>query len=149
MNNTDKLITSQYLVKQAMLSKALTALKGFGSGYKGGLKSMLTLGNTDEVFNNVVGKGLDKAKKSLPAGMELPELEKLFGRSARIGGYAGLATPGAGMLATPFFARSSGKRQGAAEAMEKFMQMQEMQKKQQMDKGYFGRLLDAITNQGY
>lgn len=140
MNNTEKLIASNILVKQAFLQAAKNlgkgAIQGAGTGMSDILK-FLTRGK-------VQPKGLRSLTSS--AGLEGNNMLN-FNRGKMLGDSAvkGVATGLPAGLAVGAVGNKIQQGKSRDAALQAFIQQQQQQK----DQGYFGRLLDAITNKGY
>ena len=152
MNNTEKLIASNMLVKQSFMA-ALNSAKTFGRGMLHGA------GHSTANLIEGLSKGKFSGARLRPNGLNVmgkhmgaPSEKQfnLFMRGSSLGhdlpAIGAGAAGGLGVMsgidkAKNFYNESKSNQQ-------KLQQLQQAMQ-QRKDQGYFGRLLDAITNKGY
>ncbi len=166
MNNTEKLIASNMLVKQSKQSfmAALNSAKTFGRGMLHGA------GHSTANLIEALSKGKFSGARLRPNGLNvmgkhmgsLSEKQlNLFIRGSLLGNYLpSIGAVGAGGLGAMAGIHAAGKgvmsginkaKNFYNESKSNQQELQQLQQamQQRKDQGYFGRLLDAITNKGY
>ena len=133
-----------------MMKSMLPGVKDFAGGVGTGLV------DAKNILKTLVTKGTQGVRKSMPTH-NFSSSAKDLGQRVGLGG----AAVGAGLAAEQAVSRplmaahSKGKAQGAAEGETAINQLlaqlaqQQQQLPPQSDRGYFGRLLDSLTNKGY
>lgn len=146
MNNTDKLIASQYIVKQAMMAKLLGGLSSVGSKVKNALPQIF------EGAANPVRSGANAINMmTLPKSMG-GRYDK-FDKNVLLQGLGGAGLLGSIGTIPAIAGRSegfeAGAREGVSEMSRRINELSRKQRQSKEDRGYFGRLMDAATNKGY
>jgi len=146
MNNTDKLIAAQYIVKQAMMAKLLEGLSSLGSKAKNALPQIFE-GAANPIRSGANAINMMAIPKSMGGRYDK------FDKNVLLQGLGG-----AGLLGTigtiPAIAGrregfEAGAREGVSEMSRRLNELSRKQRQSKEDRGYFGRLTDAVTNKGY
>lgn len=145
MNNTDKLIASQYIVKQAMLAKLFGGLSSLGGKVKNSIPQIY------EGAANPVRSGANAINMMIPKSMG--GMYDKFDKNVLLQGLGGAGLLGgigtAGAIRGRREGIEEGSRAGVAEMAKKFTEMVKKKRQANEDRGYIGRLMDAATNKGY
>jgi hypothetical protein len=145
MTNTDKLNASQYIVKQAMMAKLLGGISSLGSKAKNALPQIF------EGAANPVRSGANAINMMLPQSMGGSYAK--FDKNVLLQGLGGAGLLGgigtAGMIDGRRSGFEAGAREGVDTMSKKFMDLANKRRQSNEDRGYLGRLLDAVTNKGF
>lgn len=149
MNNTDKLNASQYLVKQAILAKLFAKATPYAQ------KAMEFGKQFASGAANPVHAGADMLNMAIPTSMggrfakfDPNVLARGLGGGTLLGGI-GLAPAIVGASQGRREGFEQGARAGVEGAKKQIMESTRKKHQANIDRGYFGRLLDAVTNKGY
>jgi hypothetical protein len=145
MKNAYKLIASQYIVKQAMMAKLLGGLSSLGSKFKNAIPQIY------EGAANPVRSGANAINMMIPKSMG-GRYDK-FDKNVLLQGLGGAGLLGGIGTAGAISGKREGVEEGASAAIDamtkKIMELAKKQRRAKEDRGYFGRLTDALTNVGY
>ena len=136
MNNTEKLIASQYLFKQANLGALLSGAKNIGKNiFRGAVNPIHSAGELGHMaVPKYLGGKYDKFDKDV--------FTQGLGGLGLLGGVASIGY-GPGRYSGMQQGLDVGRRQGAAEGR---LRLLLQQNKNKNERGYLGNLFDALMN---